>query len=394
MADAIIQEFAISGTFLGMLAAAYFYPYAFMQIPSGLLSDKFSPRKILASSMFLASIGTFIFALAPTPAVALLGRVFIGFAVSIVLLPSYKALANWFTAKSFVVVMAAIMAIPGGLGGAFTGAPLAFLIEKFGWRATSCSLAILCLCLVFLIIFFFKDSPEEMNLPLPEAKVKEAIENTVEKISTFQGILTLIKLKNYWYICIAFFSSSALLFSFSGLWAGLFFTHVCGLTREQMGSIISVSFIVAAIAPVLFASLTTKIPSYKKLLIFYSIIFLATTSWLFCRFAMWGYYEAYMWGLLFTIVLSTPPAFYFSAIRQIAPANIKGTATGLVYFFPMIGGAIYQPLIGYIVDSLGFVDTLTKEMFYYVALLYLVTSICSFICILLLREKNNIILSE
>ncbi len=390
MADAIMIDFGIGGTFMGVLAAAYFYPYAIMQIPSGLLSDKMSARKLIFFAMLATSLGTFLFALASHENITVLGRVIVGFGVSLVLMPAYKALSNWFTAKVFVIIMSSVMAVAGGIGAAFAGSPLAWFIENFGWRTTSMGLGFTCLAVSIALLFFFKDSPAEMNLPLPEEKNTEK----KESLSTKEGLLIVIKKKNYWFLSIGFFLNGAFYFSFNGLWAGLFYTNICGLSREEMSSILSVSAILTAFTPVLFASLSSKIPSYKTLLLIYSLVFTTVMSWLFFRYTAWGHYEVYIWGILIAITMTAPPAIFLGAIRQLIPENISGTATGLVYAMPMLGSAIYQPLIGFIVDSMGFTNVLNASMFQPITILYLANAILSVIAILLLKEKDKKLLSE
>jgi sugar phosphate permease len=65
MVDELMREFAISGALIGNLSATYFYAYAAMQIPSGLLVDKIGPRRLASFACLVSGIGVLTFALGP-----------------------------------------------------------------------------------------------------------------------------------------------------------------------------------------------------------------------------------------------------------------------------------------------------------------------------------------
>ncbi|MEI6153014.1 MAG: MFS transporter, partial [Deltaproteobacteria bacterium] len=95
-APELINAFEISGTALGVLASAYFYSYGIMQIPVGILSDRWGPRKVIILSSFIASLGAISFGLSPTFSVAIISRIFVGIGVSALFVAAMRILANWF----------------------------------------------------------------------------------------------------------------------------------------------------------------------------------------------------------------------------------------------------------------------------------------------------------
>ncbi len=66
VAPELMKEFGLSATTLGILSSMYFYPYAAMQFPSGVLSDKIGPRLSMSSFFIIAAIGTALFGMAQT----------------------------------------------------------------------------------------------------------------------------------------------------------------------------------------------------------------------------------------------------------------------------------------------------------------------------------------
>ena len=76
-------DFSLSATALGNLSAIYFYSYVAMQVPTGLLADRWGPRKLLAMGACIASFGGAVFAMAPDVWWASVGRLLVGGAVAV-----------------------------------------------------------------------------------------------------------------------------------------------------------------------------------------------------------------------------------------------------------------------------------------------------------------------
>src|SRR5512136_321960 len=82
VASDLIDSFSISGASLGLLASAYFYPYAIMQVPVGILSDSWGAKKTIILFSLIASFGAICFGLAPDFKIALASRAIVGFGLS------------------------------------------------------------------------------------------------------------------------------------------------------------------------------------------------------------------------------------------------------------------------------------------------------------------------
>ena len=109
------ESFGTSATLLGVLGSAYFYPYAIMQLPTGLLVDSWGPRKTVSSFFLLAAVGSVLMGTASNLTLAMVGRLLVGVGVSTLFVSNFKLLAEWFTPREFVV-MGGIFMATGGLG--------------------------------------------------------------------------------------------------------------------------------------------------------------------------------------------------------------------------------------------------------------------------------------
>src|SRR5436189_2947094 len=62
MADSMMKTFNVGAAGFGIVSAFYFYAYAPMQLPAGLLFDRYGPRKLMTFALVLCALGSFFFA--------------------------------------------------------------------------------------------------------------------------------------------------------------------------------------------------------------------------------------------------------------------------------------------------------------------------------------------
>ncbi len=392
MADAIMLDLGVNAAFMGLLASAYFYPYAVLQIPSGILSDKISPRKLISLALAFTCLGTFIFATASNGTLAFIGRLGVGIGCSLILMPAYKALADWFSQKTYVIIVSSVLAVAVGIASALAGAPLSYFVENFGWRMSSQGLTLITLVATLLAWFFFKDAQsatatQASTAPPQDAAPQDAI--PLGKVSIMESIKIILRKRNFWILTLAFTANAAILFSFVGLWAGLYYTNVVGLSRQDMSSLLSIAAIIAIIMPIAFAALAAKLSSRKGIIIAANGVFFTMILYLFLKNGSFGTTEIFVWGILLSIVLNSPAGLYMASVRELFPKNIASTANGLLYSFAMFGSAVFQPLIGALLDNAGYTDTLTAEMFTPVCWLYLISTALAFVGMCFIQEKDG-----
>ena len=142
------ETYGISAELIGLLASAYFYSYAIIQFPAGLLSDSFGPRKSVTLFILIGALGSILFGLAPNLETALVGRVLVGLGAGMVFAPTMKILSSWFRVNEFTK-MNAIFLATGGLGALSAAAPLALMAGWLGWRAAFGLIGAATLVLVF-----------------------------------------------------------------------------------------------------------------------------------------------------------------------------------------------------------------------------------------------------
>ena len=84
----MMRDLKTGGALMGILASAYFYSYALMQIPAGLLSDSWGPRRSVTFFFIFAAVGSVALGFAQTVGIAIAARVLVGLGVAMDFVPT------------------------------------------------------------------------------------------------------------------------------------------------------------------------------------------------------------------------------------------------------------------------------------------------------------------
>jgi MFS family permease len=153
LSPVLTLEFDLMAADLGLLAGGYFLGFACMQIPIGFLLDKFGPKKIVASFLLIAFIGTVSFALAQSFSGLLASRILIGVGVSACLMAPLTGYRIWFAehqqqrANSWMLMIASLGFLSSTL-------PVQLLLPTLGWRWMFGGIAALILISIVLMLAF------------------------------------------------------------------------------------------------------------------------------------------------------------------------------------------------------------------------------------------------
>ena len=89
------ETFGVGAASIALLSSAYFYAYTIMQLPSGLLTDSWGPRKTVSIFTMVAAVGAILTGIASSFLLVIAGRLLIGVGVAMVYIPIMKIQANW-----------------------------------------------------------------------------------------------------------------------------------------------------------------------------------------------------------------------------------------------------------------------------------------------------------
>jgi sugar phosphate permease len=348
----MMHDLNAGGALLGLLGAAYFYPYALMQLPAGLLSDSWGPRKTITLFFGVAVIGSIILGMAPSVSWAIFGRTLVGLGVAMLFVPTMKVLAEWFRAGEFALMTGIFFAM-GGIGTISAATPLAVLSSAVGWRMSFILVGIFTIILGALVWIFVRDRPADKGWPSPSEHVSE----DQSDIGLWEGVKKVLSNPWFWPIAIWFFFNCAIFFSFGGLWGGPYLMNIYGLSKAQAGNILSMLAFGMIVGSPMMGYISNRILKGRKpVLIISSVITLIITVFLAFftgRLPIWFLYVLTFGMGMFTNAIA---AIGFTTTKELFPVQIAGTSTGLVNLFPFLGGAILQPIMGYMLERAGRVE--------------------------------------
>lgn len=379
----IMKDLNATGALTGLLAAAYFYPYAVMQLPAGLLSDSWGPRRTITLFFVVAFGGSLILGFSENVFVAIMGRTLVGIGVAMLFVPTMKILSEWFHANEFAFMTGILMAM-GGLGSLISATPLVWLSSRIGWRNSFTVVGFFTLLLAILIGVFVRNRPSDCGLSPPPSSSK----SDSPPITLIDGLKKVITCKAFWPLAIWFFFDCGIFFSFGGLWGGPYMRHVYHMTKSQSGHILSMIAIGMVVGSPLLSYLSDKVFKGRKpvLILSGAAVIIITTILAFYtdKIPLWGMYCICFFLSVFS---SAVVVIAFTMNKELFPIQIAGTATGLINLFPFAGGAVFQPLLGYILEYYGKVENAFTLSGYKCAFFILfISAIIAFIATLLSKE--------
>jgi MFS family permease len=379
----MMRDLKAGGALLGLLGSAYFYPYAAMQLPAGLLSDSWGPRRTITLFLGIAVVGSLLMGLAKSVVWVILGRTLVGLGVSMLFVSTLKVLAEWFHRGEFSMMTGILMGL-GGVGSLTAQAPLAMLSSWIGWRVSFVVVAIFTILLAILVWAFVRDRPAGgTQSHAPNAKSEDDYQ-----IGLREGVRRVLSSAGFWPIAIWFFFTCGIFFSFGGLWGGPYLMHIYGMSKEESGRILSMLAVAMIIGSPMVSFLSNRIVKGRKpVLLGSSLLLVCLTG--FLAFLTDGLSPPSLYAICFGLGISSSAivVIAFTSTKELFPVQIAGTATGLVNLFPFSGGAAFQPLLGYLLERQGKTGEAFKLIGYEQAFLVLfVAAVIALLASLFMRE--------
>ena len=345
MRTELTEAFHISAQGFGLLGGVYFYSYAGMQIPAGILLDKFGPRRLLTFATAICAIATLAFAHTTNFNAALVARFCIGFGSAFAVVGTMKLAANWFPYTRFALLTGIMVAI--GMSGAIGGEkPLAVFIHNNGWQPSFNILGVAGLILAGLIFFITKDTPDA------SAKTQEKESTSIADV--WSSLLNIIRNRQIWLVALY----GGLIFMvtpvFCGLWGVSFLEAKFGFSNETaatLTSMVVVGWIVGSPTWGMFSDYIGKrkppmiIGSILALLCFCTILYLPISGQNTVGILL------FLFGLFSAGFLTA-----FSIIKEISCQKNCATALSFMNAMNMIGVAMANPFIGFMLDKLWSMD--------------------------------------
>lgn len=339
MSTDLMRTFNVTGAGLGNLAACFFYAYLIMQIPVGLILDRWSPRLITTFAIFVSALGALLFAKSNTLIFAGVSRAMIGFGAAFAAVSCFKLTTLWFTPRRFALVAGLSMtaAMLGAVGGE---APLSLMVHAYGWRSAMVHIAIIGFVLMILVFLFVRDRA-------PSIELSRAKSVKVE-ISLLSQLGIILKEKQTWLLSLYSGLAFAPISVFGGLWGVSFLKQSSQLSATAAASAVSMIFVGFAIGCPIAGWYSDFIGKRKTIMLWGTII--ATVAILGVLYL--PIHSVKILNILLLCFGLGASCFFlcFSMIREIHPLIFAATVLGFMNTFDSIWEAFSEPFIGKLLD--------------------------------------------
>jgi len=336
MTEQLMQSFSIGAARLGMLGACFYAAYTIMQIPAGLLLDRFGARILLTFSVFISACGVTLFGATHSFVVAEFSRFLIGLGSAFAFICALFLVSRWFTHKHFAMI-AGIIQLAGCMGSIFGEAPLAMTINHFGWRQTMVTTGLITFILTVIFWVFIRNGKEqgEHDTHMTVGNEKQRLKYILQK-------------PQVWWIAVCGLVSWVPVATIGALWGVSYLMNVYGLNNAQAGKLCSLFWFGLGLGSPIVGWFSNHIQSRLKPFIFcFSVAVLASILMIAApHLPMWLTGVA----LLCLGMSSSVQSLSFGLIKDIVNPSAFGTAAGFNNMAAIIGGAISLPLVGILIE--------------------------------------------
>lgn len=335
IAEQLMEQFHLTGAGLGWLAATFYYSYMITQLFVGVLLDRFSTRWLTTAAIFACAAGVLLFSQAETVMAAGLFRALMGVGVAFATVSYMKLAANWFPPHQYAFV-SGLLATAAMAGAVFGQAPLAWLINEFGWRYCLALVGVagFGLAFIFFLVVRDNDSGVQTREILPKA--------------SFKDVVQVFKNKQNWLLTLY----SGLAFSpvavFGGLWGNPFLEQAYQLGKTQAASMVSLVFIGLGLGSPLLGMLSDKLGNRRGVMFFSTLVSgLAITLIVYVN----SLPIALLSFLLFVFGFGLGAfMLVFAMGKEINPVTLTATVIAMINTSDAVLDALTEPFIGKLLD--------------------------------------------
>lgn len=328
----------LSASAFGQLSALYYFAYSPMQLPVGILMDRFGARRLLMLACACCTIGSFLFSFSSSVWIAGCGRFLVGFGSAFAFV-GVLSLAVFWLPKRYFSLVAGLMTTFAMLSLVYGEIKITELALTMGLHDVLLAMVAIGLLLMVLIFVAVRDKPEGYTV---EAQPWSEF---------FRHIVLVLTSRQIWLIAFVGACLYTSLSVFGELWGKSYLEQVHHLSKLQAAKTISMLFLGWAIG----APLVGYFSDYsgrrlEPLVIGALLSFICISLVLYYP----GLSYTTLNGLIFLYGLfSASEIIIFIMAKESTGATLSGTVFAAVNMIVTLGGVIFQPLVGMLLDTFG-----------------------------------------
>ncbi|MBZ5749536.1 MULTISPECIES: MFS transporter [Metabacillus] len=347
ISDQLMKDFKVTASTIGLLSSIQFFAYAGLQVPIGILSDRFGPNIFLIVGTLLTGLGTVIYSLAPNESVLLFARLIVGAGDATIWVNLVLILSQWFKGNEFIKLLG-MAGMTGSLGFLMATVPFSIWISLTGWRASFFTMGIiLCLC-GSLLYFVLVGNPKRLmkNKAVTNLPTKKIEKNRERTLVILQRIFSN---RQAWAAFLCHFGAVGTYVGFIGSWAVPFGMNVYEMTLSVASQFIMIGLIGAIIGAPLTSWISSRMNSIKKpYIVVHIILFLSWAAFLLFG----GKPPVFILTILFIVIGygNGASALTFAVVRKSFDVKEVGVASGFANMGGFLSAVLLPSIFGKVLD--------------------------------------------
>lgn len=345
--DQLMKDFSLTASTIGLLTSIQFLAYASLQIPIGLLSDRYGPNFFLIIGTILNGIGTVVYSLAPNEFILLFARLLVGLGDATIWVNLVLILSLWFKGNEFVGLIG-VAGMAGSFGFLLATVPFSSWISLWGWRAPFLAVGIL-LCLLGMLLYFILVKKPNKLFTSDQEQKETPYKGNQEKEKTISLLRRILANRQAWATFLCHFGVVGTYVGFIGSWAVPYGMNVYEMTRSDASQLIMIGLIGAIIGAPITSWIAGRIDSIKRpYTIIHLISFLCWAAFLLFG----GEPPFYMLIILFFIIgyCNGANTLTFAVVRQSFDRKEVGLASGFANTGGFLSAVLLPSIFGKILD--------------------------------------------
>lgn len=380
--DEVMRDFNVTASTIGLLASIQFFIYTGLQIPMGIMADRYGPNYFLVIGAILTGLGTIIYSLGTHEFVLFFARILTGTGDATIWVNMMLILGGWFSKKEFVRLVG-FAGMTGSLGFLLATVPFSAWILLLGWRGAFFSTGlVLCVC-GLLLYFILIMKPKKLFLEEPVIATHDVVR---EKTSVL--LRRIFSSRQAWALFFCHFGVVGAYVGFIGSWAVPYGMNVYGMTRSDASELIMIGLIGALFGAPLTSWISSRLGTIKRPYIVVQLVILL--SW-FCFLFYKGHPPLSVLVVLFFIIGYGygASALTFAVVRKSFPISESGIVSGFANTGGFLSAVLLPIIFGFILDHFHASVSSIASGYYYSFFTPVVFSIIGLIGVACIKEKRE-----
>lgn len=333
------DRFHINAAALATFSVAQLAVYAVMQVPVGVLLDRYGSRRLLLAGGALMVAGQLMFAVAGDVPLAVAARVLVGLGDAMTFISVLRIVAFWFPGRRNPLLVQ-LTGTVGQLGAVLGAVPLVLLLHRAGWTPAFLTAAALGATVVLLVLVAVRDTPhaEHVTALAPDlATVRRRLAEAWAQPGTRLGL---------WTHFVTQFSGSV----FALLWGYPFLVQGQGFSPTAAAGLLTVMTMVTLVCGPVLAHLCARYPFHRSVLVF---AITAATAGMWAVVLAWPGRapHALLVALVVVLAVNGPGSMIgFDYARSFNPVHRIGSATGIVNVGGFAASIVLILAVGLVLD--------------------------------------------